>query len=122
MTSKFEILVVEDDNLICDYVSALLQAAGYGVTVAASGPAALQLLAAGPRPDLLFTDVHLTGGMTGIDLATNARLMFPDLKILFTSGYIGSTEREQLPPGAEFLPKPYRRKDCIDKASSLLGG
>ena len=120
MSSTFAILVVEDDVLIRDYVGSMLKAAGYDVTRAANVTDALDVLDGTFKPDLLFTDVYMGAGMNGIELARTARMMFPDLKILFTSGYIGTTERNHLPEGAEVLSKPYRKKACLDKVMAML--
>lgn len=120
MTVRTEILVAEDDPLLREYVTVLLRKSGYSVMSATSGGEALEILGAGARPDLLFTDVLMAGGMDGFELARRARLISPELKVLYTSGYTGSTEREQLPAGSGFLPKPYRRRDCIEKVNSML--
>lgn len=120
MSAQADILVVDDDEFIRDYVTELLLSSGYHVTSAANGHEALEILASGQTPDLLFTDVQMAGGMSGIELAKRATLMSPDTKVLYTSGYIGGTGRDQLPAGAEFLQKPFRRKDCIVLVSAIL--
>ena len=122
MNLAFSILVVEDDILIRDYVSDLLKSAGHDVTSAASGTEAVEVLNSPLNPDLLFTDIYMGVGMDGIELARNARLILPDIKILFSSGYIGANERDHFPQGAEILPKPYRRKDCLEKVMAMLEG
>ena len=122
MNSTFTILVVEDDVLIRDYVSSVLKAAGYDVTSAANVADALEVLNGCFKPNLLFTDVYMGAGLNGIELARNARQMFPDLKILFTSGFMPATERDQMPEGAQVLQKPYRKKDCLAKVMAMLEG
>jgi len=120
MDARADILVVDDDEFIRGYVTELLLSAGYGVTSAASGDEALEILAGGPTPDLLLTDVQMAGGMSGIELARRANLISANLRVLYTSGYIGGAGREQLPAGAAFLQKPYRRRECIALVSAIL--
>src|SRR6185312_14034349 len=62
------IMVVEDDALVRDFVTAQLQSLGYRTVNAANGPAALNLIEGGQAFDLLFTDVIMPGGMSGRDL------------------------------------------------------
>ena len=63
------ILVVEDDALVRNFVTAQLQSLGYRTVDAANGPAALNLIEGGQAFDLLFTDVIMPGGMSGRELA-----------------------------------------------------
>jgi CheY-like chemotaxis protein len=114
------IMVVDDDALVLDYVAALLLSSHYDVTRAESSREALDLFEAGFVPHLLVTDVSLGGGMTGIELARRARRILPDLKVLFFSGYAGSTGSEALPAGAAFLQKPFRAVHFLEKLRSIL--
>ena len=120
LNTKANILVVEDDALIRDYVAELLIASGYCVTTARSGLEALELIDGGLVPDLLFTDVMIAGGMNGIALAHAARCILPEIKVLFMSGYAGPAGEEQLPTGAKFLQKPFRRVRCIEQVQIAL--
>lgn len=121
VNANTDILVVEDDAFIRDYLTEILQASGYRVTSAASGDAALEILRAGLRPCLLFTDVLMAGGMTGIELARQSQLILPGLRVLYTSGYTGGDTYEPLPAGAPFLRKPFRRRACMAKIRDVLG-
>lgn len=115
-----EILVVEDDALIRDYVAQLLLGSGYRVTCAASSQEALCLIDMGLAPNLLFTDIRVADGMSGIELARQAQRIVPDLKVLFMSGHIDTKGRERLPEGAGFLRKPFRSLQCLEKVRSAL--
>ena len=81
------ILVVEDDPRVRRVAVRRLKELGYAVIEADSGPAALRILDREEPLDLLFTDIVMAGGITGVDLAQEARRRRPGLKILFTSGY-----------------------------------
>lgn len=104
------ILVVEDEEMLRDFVSDALGAVGYRVLSAANGRAALQIWAE-HRNDisLLLTDVVMPESISGRELAHTLIMDKPDLKVIFTSGYsaelIGTDfEREKQ---HAFLAKPY---------------
>ena len=103
------ILVVEDDPRVRRVSVRRLKELGYAVIEADSGPAALKVIDRQEPIDLLFTDVVMAGGMTGVDLAHEARRRRPELKILFTSGYAEPAIAKSglLPTNARWLDKPY---------------
>lgn len=116
------ILVVEDDGLVRETLIAQLKDLGYRVLDAAAGPQALEILHAVPDIDLLFTDVVMPGGLDGGQLADAARVMRPDLRVLFTSGYAEHpiVKNRRLARGVELLPKPYRRNEVAAKVRKVL--
>jgi CheY-like chemotaxis protein len=116
------VLLVEDDARVRLISLRRLQQLGYSVVEAESGPAALKLIDAGLSYDLLFTDVVMPGGMTGVDLAHEARRRRPDLKVLFTSGYAEPAviKGGLLTKDARWLGKPYRINDLQAKLRELL--
>jgi YesN/AraC family two-component response regulator len=79
---------------------------------AINGNAALALVSAGNRFDLLFTDVIMPGGIDGRQLAEEVARRRPSVKILYTSGYSDNAmvDHDQLDP-ALLLLKPYRKAD-----------
>src|SRR5690606_9434762 len=116
------ILVVEDDDLVRNHVIALLKGLGYQVTSASSGAEALQILGRTHSIDLLFTDVIMSGGINGRQLADKAQQLHPGLKTLFTSGYTENAivHHGRLDPGVHLLSKPYRRQDLALKVRKVL--
>lgn len=116
------ILVVEDDPLVRAHLSTQLESLGYRVSLAASGPEALKLLAELEDVDLLFTDVVMPGGMNGRELAEEVVRLRPGMRTLFTSGYAESAivHQGRLDPGVQLLSKPYRRQDLADKLRKAL--
>ena len=118
------ILVVEDDPRVRRVSVRRLKELGYTVIEADSGPAALAVLDRGERIDLLFTDVVMGGGMTGIDLAREAGRRRPGLKILFTSGYAEPSVLERGLPTAEsaWLGKPHGVAELQVKIRQLIDG
>lgn len=117
------ILLVEDDELVRRYGQEQLEAMGYRVLVAGSGPEALERLTGGQEIDLLFTDVVMPGGMSGRDLAERAVKLRPGLKVLYTSGYAENAivHHGRLDPGVQLLGKPYRRAELARKIRMAIG-
>jgi PAS domain S-box-containing protein len=116
------ILVVEDSNTIRQVVLTQLARLGY-TTLEADGPAAaLKILDAGEQVDLLFTDIVMPGGMSGLVRAREARKRRPDLKILFTSGFPGAhlASEEGLLNADAMLGKPYRFHELAQKIRGAL--
>jgi PAS domain S-box-containing protein len=115
------ILVVEDDPRVRRVTVARLRELGYAVTEADSGPAAIEILASRPKLDLVFTDVVMPGGLTGFDVAEQARAEQAGVKVLFTSGY---AEPEIIRRGqgenARWIRKPYTRADLARKLREVL--
>ncbi len=106
------VLVVEDESEVRRVAIAFLRTLGYLPFEANDATTALELLAKHPEIDLLFTDIVLGGDMTGFELAATARERYPNLPVLFTSGYeYASMEVGTHASGAfELLRKPYRRE------------
>ncbi len=104
---------MEDEPLVLQFAAGQLASFGYEVTTAAAAPEALAILEQDRSFALLFTDVVLPKGMSGVELVRHARALCPDLRVVMTSGY--SEEVFQLhgrpDAGTVMLPKPYRRHD-----------
>lgn len=116
------ILVVEDDPLVRAHVARQLDALGYAVILAETGPEALDHIAGATRVDLLFTDIVMPGGLNGRELAEQAVRLRPDLRILFTSGYSDDAliHDGRLDAGVDLLSKPYRRRDLAERIRRAL--
>ncbi len=111
-TGSERILVVEDNPSVRRVASDLLKSLNYDVIEADSGPGALDLLHRGESFDLLFTDLVMPGGLTGVELADSMREDRPDLRVLFTSGYSGAETGLKTPANESVLHKPYL-KDAL---------
>jgi PAS domain S-box-containing protein len=107
------ILIAEDDPFVRSSVILRVEALGYRVVAAVNGHEALLKLRANPEIDLLFTDIIMPGGMSGWELADQARQIRPDLPILYSSGYALETlvEQGRAPTQSIILTKPYRKAD-----------
>ncbi|MFK4507850.1 CHASE3 domain-containing protein [Bradyrhizobium daqingense] len=117
------IFVVEDDSLVRNFVTAQLQSLGYRTVAASDGRSALELIDAGQKFDLLFTDVVIPGGMSGRDLADEVARRRPGLKVLYTSGYTDNAivHHGKLDDGVMLLTKPYRRNQLAEMIRKALG-
>ena len=116
------VLIAEDNDLVRTYTAELLRKLGYQVLEAGSGAEAMALLERHPAVDLLFTDMMMPGGMTGIDLARRARDLRPDLKTLLTSGYVESAASSgATAEGMRILRKPYQGQELAKALREILG-
>jgi CheY-like chemotaxis protein len=111
------VLVVEDDPDVRTYTVEMVRDLGYQVISADDGRAALRMLDAHPELRLLFTDVGLPGGMNGRQLADQAILRRPGIRVLFTTGYARNAivHHGRLDPGVEVIFKPFTYSDLAAK-------
>ncbi|MEK9212927.1 PAS domain S-box protein [Sphingomonas sp. 2378] len=124
MRGSETILVVEDDADVRAYSTEALRELGYEVLEAEDGASALALLDApeATRIALLFSDVVLPGGMTGADLASAARSLHPELKVLFTTGYARDVivHGGRLDAGVALITKPFDFADLAARIRAML--
>ena len=116
------ILVVEDDDEVRSAVISMLHDLGYRTAEAANGEAALDILRQENSIDLMFTDVVMPGELQGRQVAQEALLIRPDLRIVFTSGYTENSiiHNGRLDDGVQLLSKPYRKEDLARKFREVL--
>lgn len=117
------VLLCEDDEAVRDYSVHVLRELGYRVIAVEHGAAALDRIeAADPPIDLLFTDIVLPGGMTGAELADIARARWPDMRVLFATGYARNAIQQdgRLDPGVTLLTKPFTYSDLAAKVREIL--
>jgi CheY-like chemotaxis protein len=114
------ILVVEDEALIRVVTVEALTDAGFAVKEAENADEALAVLhLSGNEIDLIFTDVHMPGSMSGTELAHHVRGVWPAIALLVTSGRPQPSLRN-LPPGSRFMSKPYDLDKVVDEVSDLV--
>jgi len=103
------ILVVEDDVFIREYAEAMIHGWGHEILSACDVPEALVLLRSSAHIDALFTDIYLKDEVHGgCDLARQAILLRPELRVLYTTANrVTETLRALFATGTHFLPKPY---------------
>ncbi|MHC5020761.1 MAG: hybrid sensor histidine kinase/response regulator [Planctomycetota bacterium] len=118
------IVVVEDDPRVRALSVTLLTKLEYRPVAAATAAEGLALLDAHPDAALLFTDVVLPEGISGVELAAQATARRPGLKVLFTSGYTENAiiHHGRLDAGVELLEKPFTMKQLARRVREVLEG
>jgi len=114
-----KILLVEDDATVLALTHDVLTGLGYDVLTATQASEALQIIHSDTEVDLLFTDVVMPGGVSGLSLARAARDLRPNLRVLLTSGFVGES---RVLEGREFplLDKPYEAAVLATTLRKLL--
>jgi PAS domain S-box-containing protein len=114
-------LLVEDDTDVRDATRSMLEELGYTVIEAESASEALAIIDKDTQVDLVFSDVIMGAGATGIELARSIQSSRPDLPVLLTSGYTA----QRLVPNAgnddlPLLRKPYTLVQLAEALKALL--
>jgi nitrogen-specific signal transduction histidine kinase len=117
------ILLVEDDPMIRTLVSQTLELQNYKVLLADDGwEAAKEARKYDGKIDLLFTDVVMPG-LGGAELAMAVTELYPEIKVLFMSGYSRSQVTEEgVPPDSALLEKPFTPDKVVLMVRDLLAG
>lgn len=122
MQNRYTILVIDDEEMICNLAKRILVRSGYDVIVATSGREGLDLFAMQTEPiALVLLDMYMDD-MSGIETLRLIRETAPDMPCIFSSGQV--FEKEDLPSGLQdgvlFLEKPYRSSDLSHMVSTML--
>jgi two-component system, cell cycle sensor histidine kinase and response regulator CckA len=118
------ILLAEDDESVCALVVATLENRGYRLLKARDSDEALQISDAHPGPiHLLITDQVMPPFMSGVELAQCIRMLRPDIKVLYISGYqANDVVQDEIGSSlADFLSKPFRPDNLLGKVKRLTG-
>ncbi|MEO6580822.1 MAG: response regulator [Sphingomicrobium sp.] len=114
------ILLVEDEHMVRTVTERGLTRHGYKVMSASNGEDALELLASGEPVDLLISDVVMPV-MDGPTMVRAARKDWPELPILFMSGYAEEQLRKSIDiDNVAFLPKPFSIIELAEAVRSVL--
>jgi two-component system cell cycle sensor histidine kinase/response regulator CckA len=122
LTGQGTILLVEDEDPVRAVNARALTARGYTVIEAASGVEALQIIEERKAPvDLVVSDVVMPE-MDGPTLLRELRKLYPDLKVIFVSGYAEDAFKKNLPDGEEFnfLAKPFSLKQLSEAVKQAI--
>jgi signal transduction histidine kinase/response regulator RpfG family c-di-GMP phosphodiesterase len=118
------ILLVEDDAAVLAMGIEMLTDLGYQVITASDANSALEILRRGDGIDVIFSDVVMPGGKTGVQLASEARMLRPEIKVLLTSGYTGEalsrhTHEDEVFP---LVAKPFRQQELAVRLRDVIEG
>ncbi len=108
--SQHTVLIVEDDDSVRSMVRDVLEHNSYRVLEAENAIVASELWAANREEiELLLTDMVMSEGASGLELATALLEEKPTLKVIYTSGYSAELFESdvKLCEGENYLPKPY---------------
>lgn len=114
------VLVVEDEAGLRTLAGDFFRQAGFQVVEAAEAGEALELLAALTAVHLLFTDIHMPGGIDGLALAHQVAAEWPHVGIIIVSGR-AIPSSDALPKGCHFHAKPYDPERVLEQARELTG-
>jgi two-component system cell cycle response regulator CpdR len=113
------ILLAEDDASMRTYLARALERAGYEVTTADRGTAALPMIEEGAY-DLLLTDIVMPE-MDGIELAQKAAAIAPDMRVMFITGFAAvALKAGKSAPSAKVLSKPFHLRDLVAEVDRLF--
>jgi CheY-like chemotaxis protein len=120
---QYRVLIVDDDKPILHFADRTLRSAGYETALAPNGHAALELVSTAPAFDLLVTDLMMPN-MRGDDLARRMRVAFPDLRVLYLTGFTDAlfTSRPLLWENETFVEKPITTEGLREAVSMALFG
>jgi CheY-like chemotaxis protein len=99
------VLVVDDSADVAEVTSSLFEHLGYETIYRDSAEAALKLLEAGTKIDLVFSDIVMPGTIDGVGLAREIRSRYPNLPVALTTGY--SDAATAAPSNLRILRKPF---------------
>ncbi|MEL6677710.1 MAG: ATP-binding protein [Pseudomonadota bacterium] len=123
VTGQGVVLLVEDEAPVRAFAMRALELRGYSVLEAGSGEEALELIDAGlPEPiDIIVSDVVMPG-LDGPTWVREAQRTYPDVRVIFVSGYaeeVFSDETDPIPNSA-FLPKPFSLTELTLKVKEQI--
>jgi PAS domain S-box-containing protein len=103
--SRQTVLVVDDSADVAEVTSSMFEHLGYETIYRDSAEAALKLLEAGTKIDLVFSDIVMPGTIDGVGLTREIRSRYPNLPVVLTTGY--SDAANAAPPNVRVLRKPF---------------
>jgi CheY-like chemotaxis protein len=122
--AKMTVAVVDDDPMMLDVLSRILQRENFQLLMASGGPEIIEKLSDHDGDiDLLVTDYAMPD-MQGRELADHVRQRFPALKVLYQTGFSDMLfeNRVELEEGAAFLEKPFTARGLREAARLVLFG
>ncbi len=118
---KTKVLIADDEKIIADTLALILNRDGFDARAVYTCQKALEM-APGFQPDMLISDVVMTG-IDGIDAAIRMRTLFPKIRVFLLSGQIPTAEMLAKSKAAnldfEILAKPLHPKDLIARLKSI---
>jgi CheY-like chemotaxis protein len=121
MGHEVTVPLVDGDRDVCAVVEQILLAQNFNVLTAADGYEVIRILVS-RRVDVMFTDVVMPG-LSGYELAAQARLMQPSLRLLYFTGYDGHAPGKEMAAAyGKLLRKPIRASEVVSEIKGVLLG
>ncbi|MCZ6918140.1 MAG: ATP-binding protein [Gemmatimonadetes bacterium] len=114
------VLVVEDDPGVRSLTVSVLQGLGYKTLVAEHAPGALEILAGVPNVDVMVSDIVLPGGRSGVELARQATVCWPNIKVVLMSYAADQIDSEQFGRCVHLMQKPIQSTTLGKMIDKLL--
>jgi PAS domain S-box-containing protein len=117
------LLVAEDEEIVRMFMKKILERAGYKVIVADNGEDAVARFREHGDISLVLSDVVMPG-KNGREVLNEVRKMNPGIKMVFISGYAADmmSRKGMIEEGAEFITKPFKKNDLLQKVRDVLDG
>jgi two-component system response regulator PilR (NtrC family) len=108
-TPTGKVLVVDDEQKMCEFLELVLSQDGHQVLAATSGEQALDIIKSNPDLDVIVTDLMMPK-ITGMEVLEEAKRMLPDTPVIMITGYSTVENAVQaMKAGAfDYLPKPFK--------------
>jgi DNA-binding NtrC family response regulator len=118
------VLVVEDEVLIRLATADHLRSCGFKVLEAATGVEAQELIQAGPRVDIVFSDITMPGRLDGVALAQWLHTHDLSIRVILTSGVSSALDAaaQTCANVRAFAPKPYEYDQIVGHIRTALAG
>jgi DNA-binding NtrC family response regulator len=113
------VLVVEDEPVLLELAQEILELGEINAIGASDAHKALSVLESEAGIGLIITDIKMPGKINGFELAWLIAERWPHIPVLVTSGH-QTLKPDELPPHAQFLPKPWLISSFLDKANDML--
>ncbi|MDG1206907.1 MAG: ATP-binding protein, partial [Pseudomonadales bacterium] len=105
------ILIVEDEARVQKFAQRCARALGYDFMTADNVTEAIEVLNSDAKIDLIFSDIVMPGGRSGLDLQEYVLANFPNIGIQLTTGYADLVQLESQTPVMPLLKKPYTKTE-----------
>lgn len=119
---KAKVLVVDDEKILLELMKEILKAGGSEVTAVSDSGKAAEVYRAGEF-DVVMLDV-LMPGKSGVEVYQELKEINPEVKVIFMSGYSKDNDIEKIiaeNPEVEFIGKPYKTLEIVEKIAKVLG-
>ena len=120
-TGTERILLIDDEQIVVEMGTAILERLGYNVTPETDSLRALEIFRSRPGEfDLIITDYTMPN-LTGIDLSKEIRRIQPDIPIILCTGFSEKvTEKGAIDLGVELAMKPFGMKQIAELVRKVL--